>query len=365
MNVAIVGAGIMGRMLAWELCRADCRVTLFDRDPAESGGAAAYAAAGMLAPYSELESAEGLIFRMGMQSLDLWRSLARKLERDIGLYAGGSLVVAHRQDRSELERFRRMLESKFDPADPAGFSALDREGLASMEPVLSARFQEALYLPLESRVDNLKAMSALADKLREMEVNWYAPAPVDAVEPGAVTTGGRKMDFDWVADCRGMGAREVIPGLRGVRGELIQVHAPGVGITRMVRLMHPRYRMYLVPGENDTYLLGATQIESEDYSPVSVQSALELLSALYSLHDGFAEARIVATRVNCRPALADNLPRMWVRPGMIRINGLFRHGFLLAPVLAREAARCLTGPDKFEAAYPGIVDMGHATEEAW
>ena len=109
----------------------------------------------------------------------------------------------------------------------------------------------------------------------------------------------------------------------------------------MVRLMHPRYRLYLVPREDHHYLLGATQIESEDSSEISVRSALELLSALYAIHPGFGEARILETRTNCRPALLDNLPAIAQEPGLMRINGLFRHGYLLAPALAEQAAQQL------------------------
>ena len=71
-------------------------------------------------------------------------------------------------------------------------------------------------------------------------------------------------------------------------------------------------------------------------SPISVRSTLELLSAAYSVHAGFDEAHIVETRVNCRPAMDDNLPYMDYQPGLIRVNGLYRLGFLLAPVLSEQ-----------------------------
>jgi glycine oxidase len=130
--------------------------------------------------------------------------------------------------------------------------------------------------------------------------------------------------------------------------------------------MHPRYQLYLVPRGNGIYLLGATQIESEDFSPISVRSALELLSALYSLHEGFAEARITGYRSNCRPALPDNLPAVALQPGLLRINGLFRHGFLLAPVLARAVAAYLrTGnemqPEWAEIMHPIDADSARKT----
>ena len=101
--------------------------------------------------------------------------------------------------------------------------------------------------------------------------------------------------------------------------------------------MHPRYRIYIVPRPNHRYVVGATEIESEDQSNMSVRSSLELLSAVYSVHPGFGEARIANTLTNCRPALGDNLPRIETETGLTRINGLYRHGYLLAPATVETA----------------------------
>jgi glycine oxidase len=181
-------------------------------------------------------------------------------------------------------------------------------------------------------------MPALEASLDTIVSDWYVNAEIHEIEPQRVTFSHGKarrqtQKFDWVLDTRGLGARADIVGLRGVRGELIVVNAPEVHLNRPIRLMHPRYPLYVVPRENDRFLIGATSIESEDLSPVTVQSALELLSAAFSLHPGFAHASIEEMRVNCRPALADNCPRIFYQPGLIRVNGLHRHGFLVSPKL--------------------------------
>ena len=80
-------------------------------------------------------------------------------------------------------------------------------------------------------------------------------------------------------------------------------------------------------------MIGATQIESEDRSPMTLQSSLELSSALYTLSPAFAEARIIEMDTNLRPAFMDNLPKVDVQDGLIIANGLFRHGYLLAPAV--------------------------------
>ena len=133
-----------------------------------------------------------------------------------------------------------------------------------------------------------------------------------------------------------------MPALRAVRGEVLWLDSAEVNLSRPVRLLHPRYHLYLVPkGQVDgryRYVLGATEIDSDDRSPVSVRSALELLSAAYSLCPALAEARILSFEVNCRPALPD--PQTLypaIGPGRgCALMGLFRHGYLLAPAVLQQ-----------------------------
>jgi glycine oxidase len=88
-------------------------------------------------------------------------------------------------------------------------------------------------------------------------------------------------------------------------------------------------------------MVGATSVESDDAGEVTARSALELLSAAYALHPAFGEARIVELAVGIRPAFEDNLPRIVQRGRTLYINGLYRHGFLLAPALAARVAGIL------------------------
>ncbi len=84
-------------------------------------------------------------------------------------------------------------------------------------------------------------------------------------------------------------------------------------------------------------MIGASEIESEDRSPVSLRSALELMSAAHSVLPELAEARIDHLETNLRPACADHLPCVEHAPGLLRINGLFRHGWMIAPALVQDA----------------------------
>jgi glycine oxidase len=165
---------------------------------------------------------------------------------------------------------------------------------------------------------------------------WHWNTPVEAVDAAVLRTAGGDQRFDHVFDVRGCGARPQLP-VRGVRGEIFWLQAPGLQLTRPLRLLHPRHRVYLVPRAPDIVVVGASEIESEDRSPVSVRSTVELLAAAHSVLPDLAEARIVHSESNLRPALPDNLPRVEHGPGLTRINGLFRHGWLIAPALVEQA----------------------------
>ena len=120
---------------------------------------------------------------------------------------------------------------------------------------------------------------------------------------------------------------------RGVKGEIIILETDEIALSRPVRLIHPRWSIYIVPRAGNRFLIGATSIESED-NGVSVRSALELLTAAYAVHPAFGEARIVEFGAGLRPAFPDNRPRVVVDERRITVNGLYRYGFLLAPALA-------------------------------
>lgn len=397
MRFAIVGAGIMGRMMAWQLLQrqADISLTIFDKDPIESGSAAAYTAAGMLAPYSELESAELAVFSMGMASLTRWpdviNSLNLHLAKPLTLFAQGTLVVAHREDKADFQQFSRQLMGKLpDFAQDEEFShmqLLTQTALHHYAPQLAKHFEGGLYLPNEAWVDTAEVMTGLASYLEQSAVTWQSNSHVLRVDneqrsnngnSAAVVLPEGKQVFDYVIDCRGLGAKQVphadtqrrtkfnhnateqktfgqqIPELRGVRGEVITLYAPEVELKHAVRLMHPRYKLYIAPRHNHHFVIGASQIESEDTGPITVRSTLELLSAAYSIDVGFGEAKIVQTATNCRPAYPDNLPKIHFNQRVIRINGLFRHGYLLAPILAEQACDRLFNSD-FKSTFENLI----------
>ena len=330
-SITVLGAGLMGRLLAVALAREGHQVDVYEAGGPAAEGSAARVAAAMLAPLAESAVTEPGVVRMGQHALRRWPELLAQLEAPVYFQQNGTLILWHRQDAADAARLRGTLErtQSLLPDLPA-MQALDSAGVAAMEPTVAHRFAQGLYLPGEGQLDNRQLLAALESTLQQLNVrmHWLSARSPQDFQPG--TTG----QPDWVIDCRGLGARTQWPALRGVRGEVVRLHAPEVTLQRPTRIVHPRYPIYIAPKQDHVFVIGATEIESDDLSPASVRSTLELLSAAYAVHSGFAEARILEIATQCRPTLPDNLPAVRVvADRVLEVNGLYRHGFMIAPAL--------------------------------
>ena len=309
MNIAIAGAGLLGRLIGWQLTRDGHQVDLYEKESRNHKGGTSYVAASMLAPLSEYPDCEPSIWDMAHASVALWRDWLDELNVSHGF--DGSVVVAHAQDAPLLEKFQRTLTL----AELPGVKKLSARQLSVLEPALALRFSSGLFLQDEGWLDNHQLLEELGRRCGTIHFN-------SLVDPDS-------LDGDVVLDCRGMGSED--QELRGVRGEIVRVRATEVDLHHPVRLMHPKYQLYVSPRRDHVYVIGATQIESSASTPMTVRSALELLSAAYTVHSGFAEAEILELAVGIRPAFPDNLPRVQWRNGVLSVNGLYRHGYLVAP----------------------------------
>lgn len=328
-NMTVAGAGILGLWQALTLAKCGRRVRLIDAAADPFAASASHHAGAMLAPYCEAEAAHPTVREHGLRGLQIWR------ETFPGLVNAGTLVVAAPRDMPDLTQFAHRTE---------GFRRLDAAGLASLEPDLGHRFPAGLFYPDEAHMTTPDALAFLLDAARAAGV---------AIEFGQSWQDGDFPPGELIVDCRGMAARNELPDLRGVRGERLLVRSRDVTLTRPVRLLHPRHPLYVVPWSENRFLVGATMIESEDAGPITVRSALELLGAAYALHPAFAEAEILEAAAGVRPAFPDNVPRAVVHGNgrHILVNGAFRHGFLLAPVLAEAVAEWISS----KSAHPLIV----------
>jgi len=324
-TIRVVGAGITGLWQALLLARAGYGVQLVERSDEGApflAGASRFAGA-MLAPDCEAEAAPRLVRDLGRGAVATWRAVYPALSER------GSLVVAGVRDRGDLARFGAMTERH---------QTLGRTALAALEPSLAGNFDCALYFSEEAHMAAPDALVALLESVRAAGVRVRFGCD-------GFGSGGDLGPADLVIDARGFEAAPDIARLRGVRGERAIVRAREVKLTRPVRLLHPRVPLYIVPWPDARFMIGATVIESEESGPMTVRSALELLGAATAVHPGFAEAEILDLGAGVRPALADNIPRAMVDADgrTIRVNGAYRHGFLLAPVLAEAVIQYLAG----------------------
>lgn len=321
-ETVIRGAGVMGLCAAAELTARGHTLRVLDPVAEPGPAACSWWAGGMLAPDCEGATAEEPVTRLGRQAAGWWAA------RGVPVTHHGTLVVAPGRDRGELDRFARRT---------TGHEWLDAAGLAACEPALADRFDRALVFADEAHLDPRAALAHLRERLAAHGTHFVC----DAAAPASGT-------YARVIDCRGLAARDALNDLRGVRGEMLVLRAQDIPLTRPVRLLHPRLPLYVVPRGNGVFMLGATQIESAARGPGSVRSVMELLSAACALHPAFAEAEILEIGADARPAFPDNLPRLQMRDGVIHANGLFRHGFLLAPAVARMLADYIATDEKPE-----------------
>lgn len=396
-QIAILGGGLIGRLLAWRLAR-DARlisshviastsegttaeadngitntttptrhqITVFEKGTITPSTnptaerAAAFTAAAMISPLSELVASELEIYQLGQKSLTLWPKWLHQLDCPQHFHQHGSLVVAHTNDFSELEQFKQDLHFKLNQqanldtdtniktsAENKSNDSLqslqwltDKASLNALEPAISQHFQSGLFLPSEAHIDHNEVLFQLVTQARKLGVEFKENSPTQPDDEAL-------KDFDLIFDCRGIGFKEsarLEDGFRGVRGEVIRIECKEVYLKRPIRIMHPRYKLYIVPKPNNQFTIGATEIESEDRSAISLRSSMELLSALYAVNPAFAEARIISQETNLRPAFMNNLPRIeslqskYSSP-IIRINGLYRHGYLIGPAIIEQALR--------------------------
>ncbi|MBS0377064.1 MAG: FAD-dependent oxidoreductase [Proteobacteria bacterium] len=330
MRVAVLGAGVAGLTCALELRAAGAEVELHERSPEHAVRGCSWYAGGMLAPWCEAENSGELVAALGQEGLPWWRA------RVPAAAWGGTLLVAHPRDRAELAQFGRRT---------ARFEVLGAQRVGVLEPELAGRFADGLYFPDEGHLD---ARAAL-DTLRTQAAGAGVTLRFGSEGPAAGAVAVR-------VDCTGFAARHSLPQLRGVKGEMVLLRHPELSFTRPVRLLHPRLPVYVVPRGEGTYLVGATMIESEEGTRVSARSLLELLSAAYALHPAFGEAEVLEAGTAVRPAFPDNQPRLEWRGSTLFVNGLYRHGFLLAPALARRAAQAVLDGRHF----PEVMDANPA-----
>ncbi|AQX27675.1 MULTISPECIES: FAD-dependent oxidoreductase [unclassified Bartonella] len=310
-NILIKGAGVGGLTVAFMLQQKGVSVTI--SAPFHSPiGTASWYAGGMLAPYCEKESSEQIVEDLGVQAMQWWSEILPEI-----VTQKGTLVVAPNRDIAELERFSKRTNN---------YKTIDNTEIAYLEPDLAGRFNRALFYEAEAHLDPRKALVTLKEILIKNGTCF-------------VDIGISEENFNIIIDATGTAYLGKDKNIRGVRGEMLLVRSTDIKISRPIRLLHPRIPIYVVPRQNNIFMIGATMIESDFSGAISARSMMEFLNAAYTLHPAFAEAEIIESGVGVRPCYPNNLPYVHKHDNYISINGFYRHGFLLSPAMAKQAVK--------------------------
>lgn len=321
-KVSVVGSGVVGLTVADYLCEEGFHVTLYSASQGADESCCSWWAGGMLALNCELETAEPIIGVLGKESIEYWRKNAPDFVEK------GSLVLATPRDRALLSDFKQNTQ---------GWRELSAPQINALEPDVSDTFSSGLIFEDEAHISPRLALDHLTQKLSLQNVSFKYGITLSDNEVKALAGSGSDLDSGFVVDCRGMGAKSAQIDLRGVKGEMLYLQSDEIELNRPVRLLHPRIPLYIVPRGNGVFMIGASMIESEAKEHASVRSVMELLSAAYAINPAFAEASIVEIGVDLRPAYPNNAPAIKIEGNYISVNGMYRHGYLAAPAMARRA----------------------------
>jgi glycine oxidase len=363
-----VGAGIVGRAVAWRARQAGMTVTVLERDLA--GQATSNVAAGMLAPVTEVEFGEAgrRLLELGLRSARMWPAFAAELEASTGVSVGlmrtGTLLVARDDDDArELERqlaFRESLGLTVRRVRPSEAREL--------EPALAPTVRLALEAPEDHSIDPRVVTAALRSACESAGVRVREHAPVARVELDGARADGADTDGErarvagvtladgervragrvvlaagpWSGSIDGLPADARVP-VRPVKGQILRLRDPaGAGLLQRV----VRFRGgYVVPRKDGHYVLGATVEERGFALAPTAGGVYELLRDAHELVPGISELEIEELSVGLRPGTPDNGPAIGcgsVR-GLVWATGHYRNGILLAPLTAELVTGVLAG----------------------
>lgn len=372
-DVAVVGGGVVGLGIAWEAIRRGHTVTLIDPDPASG---ATHAAAGMIAPASELHYREEHLLELTLDSARRYPELIASLSWtgiDPGYRRTGTIVLAidgaDRQALADLQavqsahglaveqvpvRQARRIEPMIGPAPTGAFQAEEDH---QVDP---RKLAAALLAAVTERGSVLPASAAglERDGDRVVGVNLHE---------GGVVRAGHTVVANGLAAADLEGMPVPLP-LRPVYGDILRLRVPvslQPLLTHTVRGLVRGHAVYVVPRSDGTVVLGAT-VREDGSGAVSAGGVYELLRDAQQLIPAMAELELEEILCRARPGTPDNAPllgRVGELDGLLIATGFFRHGVLLTPVAAAICVDLLEGkptapgleryrPDRFEKGQP-------------
>jgi glycine oxidase len=349
-DVVVVGGGVVGLGVAWRAAQAGMAVTVVDPAP---GRGASWAAAGMLAPVTEVHYGEQALLRLNLAAADRWPAFAAELEEAAGAPIGyrrcGTLTVARDvDDNAALEDLYR-----FQLRCGLQVERLRSRDCRRLEPGLAPGVRGGVLAPGDHQVDN----RAMADALQaageragvRLLLGRAAELLVDGERVTGVTlAGGASLPAGtvvlaagcWSRDLGGLAA-ELLPPVRPVKGQLLHLRGPAADplCRRNVRGLE----VYVVPRADGRVVVGATVEEQGFDARVTAGAVHDLLRAALELLPDVAELELAETVAGLRPGSPDNAPLLGPAgvDGLVVATGHYRNGILLAPVTADAVAELL------------------------
>lgn len=370
-DVAVIGGGVIGHGIAFEASRAGRSVIVIDDAP---GAGASWAAAGMLAPVSELHYQEEQLLELMLESSRLWPGFAAGIGAGAAGEAAGAgtgylttptlAVGADAADRRALADLREVQQSCGLSVEP-----LTVREARGREPLLSPGISCAFDIPADHQVDPRRLLARLAELLeadgRSSFVRRRAAGLLweDGRVAGALLEGGGAVRAAETVVANGLGAAGLggLPAglalpLRPVYGDILRLRVPAhlqPLLTATVRGMVRGVPVYIVPRQDGTVVIGATQREDGPSDPhaVSAGGVYQLLRDAQQLVPAVAELELLEATARARPGTPDNAPLLGRvpgpdggdLPGLIIATGFFRHGVLLTPAAALVCRQLMDG----------------------
>jgi glycine oxidase len=344
MNIAVVGAGIIGCAIAHEVAARGARVTVFERRGVGRG--ASWASAGVLAPWIEAHE-RGPLLDMCASSLALFDGFVERVRLDAGAafeYARpGTLEAAFTGDQAaQLRHTASALAASGVPA-----AWLDAADARALEPALGEGIVGAVRIADHGFVEMPALVAAISVAARARGAMFVTPGDVTRLEParaGAVRvhTPAGAFAFDHVVVAAGSWVNRLKtggPAVTPVKGQLVRLKFDAPPATRVLW----SERCYMVPWRDGTLLVGATMEDAGFDERPTAAAVTQLLDAAAALVPATRDAAFVDVRAGLRPSLADHaqVPYIGPAPGLAGVTvaaGHFRNGVLLAPLTAQLVA---------------------------
>lgn len=340
MKVAIVGAGLIGRLTALELVKAEHSVTLLESHSFDHTQNTAAISAAMVSPLSESLHVPEEVVRLGFRSCKLWPQILNTLQsldpehQNVSYQTHGTIAVSFPGEQECLLAHFKRLQTAV-PEHLEHIRMLYNDEVTDIEPELM-RFETGVFLANEANICNAQFLESTARALRKYASivdHWSLKG--DATE--------LQQQYDWVVDCRGAGAvglathaEDSAHSLTAIRGEVLRVKSAEVNLLRPLRIIRSRYTVYIAPKPDHLFVVGATDSDKQGSRSVTVRSSLDLLSALYAVHPGFADAEIVAAVAGQRAHYSHLVPSINQFENILSLNGLNRQGWLAGPAMVEQ-----------------------------